>query len=308
MSIPKFRDSSIRFKLYALLIFCGVLSLILASVFLRISEGYSVRQGASHELKAEAEIIADGITAALAFGDEQAATAALTALREDASIIGGALYDDHGSLFASYAADSGTSSSCRATRRGACRRVLPVRQQRGLVWLPVSFQGRQIGTLAIDETLEDWEYYERQGAMVAELALLAALALAVMGASRLLKAITGPIAELSQLTRRVSLNQDYSARAERLSGGEIGVLVDSFNEMLTQIGARDEALRESEERFALAIRGANDGLWDWKASTGLLYMSCARQSDLRPAGRRTLLDRSGMELAYSSFRPEADRL
>jgi PAS domain S-box-containing protein len=42
---------------------------------------------------------------------------------------------------------------------------------------------------------------------------------------------------------------------------------------LRRVAAGERALRESEQRYALAMEGANEGHWDWDLTTGTLFLS-----------------------------------
>ncbi|MBW4618754.1 MAG: EAL domain-containing protein [Cyanosarcina radialis HA8281-LM2] len=50
-------------------------------------------------------------------------------------------------------------------------------------------------------------------------------------------------------------------------------LIRSYLADITKRQQMELALRESEERYALAARAANDGLWDWKIKTNEIYYS-----------------------------------
>ena len=264
------RNASIRAKLTLLILGFSAAALILAGAGLLSYEGYEYRRAASQEMSALAEIVAAGSTAALSFGDRQAARETLASLHGDLRLQRAVVYDRSRTQFATYQQGGTLAPEAPASPRADGSYF-----EHGtlLLFQPIQFDNERIGTVLLVASASEIQTRLRRYAGIMAAVLIGSLLLSWLVMTRLLPLLTGPIARLSNVARRVSIERNYALRVQKTAEDEVGVLIDSFNDMLSQIQLQEASLRESEERYALAAQGANDGLWDWSPLARQLYLS-----------------------------------
>jgi two-component system sensor histidine kinase/response regulator len=325
--MPWLLKSSLRRKIMLVIMINTVAALCVAGIGFAEYGVHRFKQLHVEDLNALAEIIGTNTTAPLVFKDSPAASDILQALAAKPHILAACVYDRDGQPFAVY----------QREKIGSRYSPPPVQQEgsrftadRLLTFQTIRFEKEKVGTVYLEE-----DTVEFRQLLVGDLAFFGLIVVAVSFgafamAARLQRPISAPIQRLAWTAKMVTSTKDYSLRALKQSGDEVGVLIDGFNEMLEQIQIRDaelrtaredlerrvdertqeleqevadrqraqEALGESEERIRLLLDSTAEAIYgiNLQGNCTFCNVACVRLLGYREAGE--LLGRNMHELVH----------
>ena len=114
---------------------------------------------------------------------------------------------------------------------------------------------RVLGTIYIEASLASM--YARLGryAIIAAGVLLVSMYLAFLLSRSVQRAVSTPLVDLAEVSRRITADEGYTARAVARPGDslEVRYVIESFNEMLARIESRDRSLTEAHDELEARV-------------------------------------------------------
>jgi len=226
-----FKNAPIQKKLMGAIILISGVVLLVTCISFFAYEIITFRQMTTKQLSVLGQIVATNSSAALAFDDRINANEILAALKAERHVAEAALYEKNGNLFSHYPTESPNDGFPSKPGKEGYR----FEHDYLVGFQPVTQGKKYLGMLYIKSDM---------GAMYERLRLYSGISVLVIAVSFLLayvlsrniqKKISSPILSLVKTARSISDLQDYSVRAEKMSNDELGLLTDSFNQMLGQI-------------------------------------------------------------------------
>jgi signal transduction histidine kinase/CheY-like chemotaxis protein len=240
--VRRFASLPIHQKLVAMALVVTTVALLVATLGLTIADLWRYRASAYDEIASTATVLAENSTAAVSFGDVEAARATLATVRVRPAVLRACLYLPNGSLFAGYG----------RTEELACPPQMPdrVAWTIGAGTATVISTDAVIGTVYIERELTDiWTTIAIVATTgVALLFISAVVAYAL--AHRLNRSVSTPIVQLAAAAKAIGSDGSVDTLPDIDAGDdEIGDLVRSFEAMLRRVREATTRLVESNEQL-----------------------------------------------------------
>ena len=238
-----FRDLPIKRKLTVGVLLTSTASLLLASIAYFAYERSTYRSDRVRTLTILADVLGANSTTALSLSKasdtKSDAEEILQALYADPDVLSAALYSHpEGKFFASFVRSDAEEVLPSAPADGEPR----FSGGRFTVIRPVMLNDKRIGTIVVVSSSERINAQLHRYMEIGALVILASVLVAAGLAGAFQRLISKPILALFRAAQLVTENKDYSVRAERFGGDELGRLTDAFNQMLAAIEAQSAEL------------------------------------------------------------------
>jgi diguanylate cyclase (GGDEF)-like protein/PAS domain S-box-containing protein len=244
--IKKLSDLSINRKLLFILLFSSVLSLLFAGIILIFLELSEFQRTTKDNYTALAEVIGNRSSAALMFDDRNLAIENLAVFNNIPAVQVTCLYSDHRTVFVGLANKTTANQTCPTSIKGEKTRF---ENKQLIIIKAIDIDNETLGTVYIraDLSLAYWRKIEFIGVLF--LVLVAVSLITFLLSRPLLKLISTPIKRLVNTVKKISDTGDYSLRAVKLGNDEMGVLVDSFNNLIETVETQSLALTQAKNRY-----------------------------------------------------------
>ena len=238
-----FADLSIKSKLLVGIMLTSGVVLLLATASFVAYDYVTFREKMVSDIDGLAEMIEVNVSTALVFNDRDTAAKLLEALKARPRIVRALLFDADGDAFAQYQRDGSYPPTPPTVEQPGSRFEGDSLKLYGAV----NFNDNIVGTLYLESDTEEMRARIRNYGTILVILLPSLFLVGLLIGTRVQRVISKPILDLDAVAKTVSGKKDYKVRAKKHASDEIGQLVDTFNEMLAQIQARDAELTVAKE-------------------------------------------------------------
>lgn len=268
--------------------------IILTVTILTISIGFTIDLIKTHEASKDklisesllnAKLVSEYCITPLDFGYNEEAKDNLSKLATIPTIFNGYIFDLKGNVFASY--NRTELINIPGLPKGDINRYFEG-DWLHIFW-KIKFKEEIKGTIYIRVSTTEL-YNNLRSNIISKISIgIVLMLIAFFMAVRMQRMISYPILALADTTERISRKADYTIRLEKKSNDEIGVLYDSFNNMLEHLklreNQRDKAeklLRLSEEKFRVLYNNSPD-----------MYVSVSPKDAIIQLCNQTMIQKTG---------------
>ncbi len=242
----KLRDIPLRRKLTITSVLSLGVALLLAGGAFMTVELVTSKDALVADLSRAAAMIGHNSAAALTFDDPASAAETLQSLGTDPHIVGAALYDRAGELFAQYQQPNHEQTFQPPGVGPAGYRF---ERDRLKLLYEFSLAGEPAGTVYIESDVLRLSSRMARYGLIGLVVMLISSGVAFMLAAKLQRSISGPLSNLTKAMTIVRTQNNYSVRATKQGNDELGDIIEGFNAMLDQIQNQDGALQEARDHL-----------------------------------------------------------